>query len=198
MTERASWGEELRYARRHPGVKLALGVAVISLAVTLSVGVAGWRPAQQRHADVRARADTLRAELAATLRARELARAYAAAQRDLERVHERLAAGTGQAQLVNRLYRLARERGVALLSESNQEGRARGDYVPLVQELALAGDYRGVRGFLQDIGALPTWTVIRELRLSRHRTAPGQVKAVVTLATYRVPAAATRTAEARP
>ncbi len=198
MIERTSWGEELRYARRHPGVKLALGAAALSLVLTSALAVSYWRPAQQRHADLTARAHALRAEVAATLRARELARAYAAAQQDLERVRERLAAGAGQAQLVNRLYRLARERGVAILSESNQEGRARGGYVPLVQELALAGDYRGVRGFLQDACALPTWTVIREVRLSRKRAAPRRLRAVVTLATYRERSADERVAEAQP
>lgn len=170
---------------RHPFVRLGVGVAAAAAVATLTVYLAFWLPAEHAHQALIADIDVKRKGIVTALHAHDVVRAYNQAQKILPSLERKLENAGGQSDLVNHLEKLARKRGVKILSESYEEGKSKGPYAPLHLDIALQGGYPALRAFLRDIPALPAWGEIQELRLERSREGAGQIRAQMRLVTYR-------------
>jgi Tfp pilus assembly protein PilO len=149
-----------------------------------------WWPAFRAQETLDRKIDEARRAIATALQAGELLKGFAAATRATETIERKLNAPIRQAQLVQALAAIAGRHGVRIVSESYDEGKAQADYVPLFMQVALQGNYQGMRGFLNDVPTLPLWVEVEDVRLERLREPAGQIKAQVRLRAIRRTAAA--------
>jgi len=179
------WKYEWGYIRRHPGLRLGLWLCALVALANLGYGVLGWWPARSEATALAQEVDRARREVIAAVRAAEFAEVYDTASQAVAAVETRLSAGGGQAELVQRVNRMARKSGVEIVSESNEAGRSESGYAPVYQSLSLRGRYADLRAFIGGLGELPTWTLVREVRMERAREAGGTLRAEVVLVTFR-------------
>jgi Tfp pilus assembly protein PilO len=184
MNPAASW-DMLLYSMRHPAVKKGLTAAAVLSVLVLSVGLIYWLPAVRAHDALVGAVEAKRRAAVDAMHASELARAVQQASEAVKTLEKKLDAAPRQSELVDRMGRLARKRNVKILSESYEEGKRRGDYLPLVLDLSIQGGYGAVREFLHDIPGLPAWIEVQELRLERARETPGLVRAQIRLLAFR-------------
>jgi len=176
---------QIRYAMRHAALRRAVvgtGVAAAGLAV---VALGYWWPAMRAHAVLEQAIHDKRQAVVAAMSARDVKHAHDAALRALPAIEQKLNVNSGQSDLVERLNRLARKRGIRIISESYEEGKAKSTFVPLHLDIALQGSYAEMRGFIADIATLPVWGEIQEARLEGLRDQPGTIKAQLRLVLYR-------------
>ncbi len=177
--------EHLLYAARHPLVKAGILACGVSGVIFLVVGVGYWWPVQRDYRNLVESIQTQRKAVVDTLHAANVAQSYRRALEGIAVLEKKLDYVSGQAELVRNLGRLAKKRGVKILSESYEEGKARSGYVPLYLNLTLKGGYRGLRKFLLDVPTLPSWSVVQEVRFERSRGGSRLIKGYIRLITYR-------------
>lgn len=174
----------LRYALRHPYVRLALWVD-LALVVALAVGAALWWPTAREHQTLASAVDAKRQQLVFAQQAGTLVRAFRHAQVAVPRLEGKLRLSARQSDLVDQLGRLARQHGVRIVSQSFDDGKARGAYLPLQVNLGLQGPYGALRDFMDGLPSLPVWTEILEASLERSRESPEAVRAQLRLLAFR-------------
>lgn len=180
----AGFRQSLTFAFRYPLVRLGALSALGMVAATVATLAVLWWPAasalgQNERAVAQAKSKVLRAMDQA-----KIARQFDESHRRVEAIREKLEAAASQAELAAHINQLAAELGVRILNESNEEAKIKLGYQPIIQELSIEGSYAAIRQFLLAVRTLPTWTIVRELRLTRKNVA-ADLKAVVTLVTYR-------------
>jgi Tfp pilus assembly protein PilO len=174
----------LRYCFRHPAVRsgawacaVAAGAAVVSLAL--------WWPAHDRMQNLQSQFSDAKRELIDRQQLMKGLTAYESAQKSAASLQAKLEYGGTQAQLVEDISRLARSQGVRIVSEAYEEDRRRGgSHSVLNADLAVQGDYRSLRGFIDGLGSLPSWSEIDSVELERAREA-GVINGKVRIVTYR-------------
>ena len=174
---------ELRYGARHPWARAGLraGAAAATLAL---LALAVWWPAQRERTALEDKIQSKRRDLVQAKQADELLGAYARALKDVALLEKKLQNAATQAQLVENFARLARDRGVKIISETYEEGRGAGAHPSLNTELAVQADYPALRDFLRDLSTLPTWSEVQEVRLESVQGAATQ-KGRIRIVTYR-------------
>ena len=174
---------ELRYGARHPWARAGLraGAAAATLAL---LALAVWWPAQRERTALEDKIQSKRRDLVQAKQADELLGAYARARKDVALLEKKLQNAATQAQLVENFARLARHRGVKIITETYEEGRGAGVHPSLNTELAVQADYPALRDFLRDLSALPTWSEVQEVRLESVQGASTQ-KGRIRIVTYR-------------
>ncbi len=174
---------ELRYGARHPWARAGLWVWAVA-AVLMCVALAAWWPAQREHSALEDRISGQRRDLVQAQQADELLSAYARASKETAVLEKKLQHAATQSQLVESFARLARHHGVKILTETYEEGRAAGAQPTLSTELTVQAVYPGLRDFLRDLSALPTWSEVQEVRLESVQGAAAQ-KGRIRIVTYR-------------
>jgi len=174
---------ELRYGARHPWARAGLraGAAAATLAL---LALAVWWPAQRERTALEDKIQSKRRDLVQAKQADELLGAYARARKDVALLEKKLQNAATQAQLVENFARLARHRGVRIITETYEEGRGAGAHPSLNTELAVQADYPALRDFLRDLSTLPTWSEVQEVRLESVQGAATQ-KGRIRIVTYR-------------
>jgi len=180
----ADWMFELRYLARHPRVRLAALVVLGGLAVLLLVVLTYWWPARHATQSLTAELDHFRRIAHDKRYSAELAVAVKRAATQVDVTEKKLDQQAVQSHLVQNLSQLAKQHGLRILSSSYDEGKAQAGFQPMTHELAVQGNYAGLRGFLAGIPALPTLTVIDECSITRAREGGG-LKATLLLRTWR-------------
>ena len=177
---------DLRYGARHPWARAGLraGAAAATLAL---LALAVWWPAQRERTALEDKIQSKRRDLVQAKQADELLGAYARALKDVALLEKKLQNAATQAQLVENFARLARHRGVRIITETYEEGRGAGAHPSLNTELAVQADYPALRDFLRDLSTLPTWSEVQEVRLESVQGAATQ-KGRIRIVTYRHPA----------
>jgi Tfp pilus assembly protein PilO len=168
--------QQARYLLRSPAARVGMAVNGVLFIALLAVLLAYWWPSARTQQALERQIDAARRAVSLAMQAKDLIKAYAGAARATEAVERKLNAPVKQAQLVQGLAGVAGRHGVRIISESYEEGKPQGDYVPLFMQVALQGGYQGMRGFLGDVSTLPLWVEIEEARLERLREPAGQVK----------------------
>src|SRR5213594_2410409 len=132
---------ELRYGARHPWACAGLraGAAAATLAL---LALAVWWPAQRERTALEDKIQSKRRDLVQAKQADELLGAYARALKDVALLEKKLQNAATQAQLVENFARLARHRGVRIITETYEEGRGAGAHPSLNTELAVQADTR--------------------------------------------------------
>jgi hypothetical protein len=179
---RRPWAE-LRYGARHPWARAGLWVCAVAAALTC-VALALWWPAQREHSALEDGIAGKRRELVQAQQADELLSAYARASKESALLEKKLQHAATQSQLVESFARLARHHGVKILTETYEEGRGAGAQPTLSTELTVQAAYPGLRDFLRDLSALPTWSEVQEVRLESVQGAAAQ-KGRIRIVTYR-------------
>ena len=174
---------DARYSIRHPWIRRG-AMFVAAAGVLMLIAFAFWWPAQNSHVALEEQIATKRRVLVQLQQGDELLRDYTRAQKDIPLLEKKLTNAATQAQLVEQLGRLARRHGVAVVSETYEEGRATGSYRVLNTDLTVQASYPAIRAFLHSLPDLPVWAEIQELRLEAARDA-GVVKGRIRIATYR-------------
>lgn len=177
--------EAFLYSLRHPLVKAGLWSALATAAICVAVTLGFWWPPHSDSQDLMDRIESKRREVVSSMYAAELTRAYTRAQREVPELEKKLDNVGSQSDLVGNLGRLAGKTGVRILSESYNEGKPQGIYIPLHIDLVLQGNYSALRDFFHGVPGLPVWSEIQDARLERTRESGGLVKAQIRLATYR-------------
>lgn len=177
--------DQVRYGMRHPRLRLAFYACGISLVLGVAVAMGYWWPASTGHASVQRDITIARQAVVTAMGAHEIKQAYEVAAKALPAIEQKLNRGREQSDVVDQLNRLARRRGIRIVSESYEEGKTKTAYVPLYLDLVLQGPYAEMRGFLTDIATLSAWGEIQEARLEGVREHAGAVKAQLRLVLYR-------------
>lgn len=186
----SSWVADLLYAARHPVARAGLW-AVLAAMVLVVLALAWWWPAQRAEQGLNNDITAKRRALVQMQQADELLRRYETARKAVPLLEKKLEQSISQAQLVESLARLARQRGVRVISETYDEGRSTGGQALLLAELTVQGSYTMLRDFLRDLPGLPMWTEVQEVRLEGARGA-AQIKGRIRIATWRRPPAGDR------
>lgn len=181
------WFAGLRYAARHPVARAGLWAGLVAM-VLMVLALAWWWPAQRAEQGLNNDITAKRRALVQMQQADELLRRYEAARKAVPLLEKKLEQSISQAQLVESLARLARQRGVRVLSETYDEGRSAGGQALLLAELTVQGSYPMLRDFLRDLPGLPMWTEVQEVRLEGAR-GTAQIKGRIRIATWRRPPA---------
>ena len=177
-----SWAA-LRYSARHPWARSGLWICAAAAAFAC-LALAAWWPAQREHAALEDRIAGKRRDLVQAQQADELLGAYARASKDAALLEKKLQHAATQSQLVESFARLARQHGVKILTETYEEGRSAGVQPTLSTELTVQAAYPGLRDFLRDLSALPTWSEVQEVRLESVQGSAAQ-KGRIRIVTYR-------------
>ena len=173
----------IRYALRQPLAAYSTKIAIFAVAI-LVVTIIYWWPAQHRYAQLVEDTAVKRRELVQNQQAEELLRNYAHAKQEVPLLEEKLKQAVSQAQLVENIAQLANKHGVKILGENFEETNDTTDRSTWVSELSVQGSYSGLRGFLQNLSSLPTWTEVQEVRIeSAHGSSV--LKGRMRLITYR-------------
>lgn len=183
----SGWVADLRYAARHPAARAGLWAGLMTT-VLVVVAMVWWWPAQRAGQALSNEIATRQRALVQMQQADELLRRYEMARKAVPLLEKKLEQSISQAQLVESLARLARQRGVRVLSETYDEGRSAGGQALLLVELTVQGSYPMLRDFLRDLPGLPMWTEVQEVRLEGVRGA-AQIKGRIRIATWRRPPA---------
>lgn len=176
--------QELRVTFRYPAVRFAAVVAFIMLLSAATTGVFVWWPATSDHDRMKRDVARSRSEVVMAINQAKATEKFNRSQMLVDTISAKLKATVSQAVLTDHINTLAADLGIKILTESNEEGKVRLGYRPMVQELSIQGDYDALRRFLSGINMLPTWTTVQELRVTR-KNLRSNLKAVITLVTYR-------------
>lgn len=180
----APWIFEFRYALRHPRVRATLTILLISLAILVLVILTYWLPVRHATQSLTEELDHYRRIAHDKRYSAELASAVKRASLQVEEVDKKLNQTAIQSVLVQNLSLLAQRHGLRILTSNYDEGKAQDGFQPMNHELSVQGGYSGLRGFLADIPALPTLTVLEDSTITRNRDG-GSLKAVLLLRTWR-------------
>jgi hypothetical protein len=174
---------ELCYGARHPWARTGLWVCAVAAALACAA-LAAWWPAQREHSVLEDSISRKRRDLVQAQQADDLLNAYARASKETALLEKKLQHAATQSQLVESFARLARHHGVRILTETCEEGRGAGAQPTLSTELTVQAAYPGLRDFLRDLSALPTWSEVQEVRLESVQGSAAQ-KGRIRIVTYR-------------
>lgn len=176
----------LAYSLRCQALRRSLGLLLAVALGCLLLALLWWAPLQRQQREL---AGQLEARRTAAVRAERLRQALAAQQAVLPLIatlEGKLQRRATQADLVQGIARLARQRGLRVLAQTFEEGKPQpGGAQPLYLELGLAGDYAALRRFTGDLASLPMWIEIVEERLERTGRGEVPLQAHLRLLTYR-------------
>jgi hypothetical protein len=108
---------------------------------------------------------------------------YKSVLQAVEQIETKLDKVIPLSEFVERLNGLARQNQVQIINESRHMGKQHNGYLPIYQELVLEAGYSSMRKFLSGLSSLPTWTLVREMRLTKQRDS-NQLKANLVLVTF--------------
>jgi len=175
----------LLFSARHPLVKTAAVVSLLSVLIMLSVGVGYWWPVARGYSELLRQTETKRKEVINSVRAADISRAYSHSAKQIEVLERKLNIEAAQTDLVKYLSQLAIKQNIKIISEVYEEGQVQTGYVPLHLDLNLQGSYPALRRFISGLQSLPTWTYVREGTISGSQEGLGVLKAHLRLVTYR-------------
>lgn len=184
MSQVPTWLENGRYVLRHPFIRTAL-IGLAFLLLTTGIAFAYWWPGYRQYQSLVTQIETQRRAAVDALHAADLARAYREAQLAANALEKKLNASGGQADLVKNIEKLVSKHHVKIISQSYEEAKAKGVYLPLFLELSLQASYPSLREFLAELRSLPVWVEIQETSFERARDHAGVLKARIRLLTYR-------------
>lgn len=190
MTQVAEAMAALRYVLRSRSARLAFYALLGAATGWLAVAAAWWLPAQREHAQLERNIAARRAAIADAARAADVAEAQRKALASVALFEKKLRASAGQAELIREVAHLASQRGMRVISQSFDEGRAQGEGGALYLNLGLTGSYPSQRLLLDDFAALPVWIEVVEAHVERADEGGGVVRSQLRLLTYRAPRAA--------
>lgn len=173
------------YSLRHPLIRAGLVVTGVALVTAFLVGAGYWFPTRNDVENMSKSVDIKRREIIDGMRSERVYLAYLKAAQQIPVLESKLNASVRQADIVRNIDKLAGRRAVKIISSSYEEGREKNGYSQLYLDMVVQADYQGLREFLIDIPALPTWTLIEEASISRLDGAQELVKAQLRLSTYR-------------
>lgn len=174
----------IRLLLRQRAVRAAAAACLLSV-LLWTLAAAFSLPKHHRVAEAERSLARLRLTVAAASIPAEVQDAYRKGAERAAAVDRLLAGPVRQAEIVERLSRLASRAAVVLQSQSYKEGSERNGVAALNQELAIQGPYEGVRQFLIGIDRLPVLTLVLSIDAQRVGPDGGAVRAVLQLVTYR-------------
>lgn len=180
----ASTRQEMKVTFRYPLVRCGALLAAAMFLATVATAAFLWWPAVTEHRQLERAVAQAKSKVVDAINQAKVAESFHEVQERIEAIGEKLEATASQAELTSHINRLAAKLEVKILNESNEEGKIKQGYLPMIQELSIQGSYAAIRHFLLALNALPTWTIVRELRITR-KAITADLKAVVTLVTYR-------------
>lgn len=142
-----------------------------------------WLPVANRNQELLDSVEHSRRDLVSIIRLNELSAEYKSTLQAVEQIESKLDRVIPLSEFVERLNGLARDNQVQIISESRHVGKQHNGYLPIYQELVLETGYSSIRRFLSGLSTLPTWTVVKEMRLAKQRDS-GQLKANLVLVTF--------------
>ena len=175
----------LRYSLRCRTARRGLFAAVFAAAICLVIALAWWGPAAREQTQLSNDIAVRRGQIVKAARAEEVERAHRQALTAIALFEKKLGVQAGQADLIQGIAKLALQRGVRVVSQSFDEGRAQGGDAALYLELGLTGNYISMRRLLSDFAGLPMWVEVVEARIERSGDGGGQIRAQLRLRTYR-------------
>lgn len=176
--------QEMKVAFRYPLVRCGAVPAAAMFLATVAAAAFLWWPAVAEHRQVERAVVQAKSKVVHAINQAKVAESFHGAQERIEAIGEKLEATASQAELAGHINRLAAKLEIKILNESTEEGKIKLGYLPMIQELSIQGSYAAIRRLLLALNALPTWTIVRELRITR-KNITADLKAVVTLVTYR-------------
>jgi Tfp pilus assembly protein PilO len=185
VNTRTDVSDMLRYSLRCAAVRLGVRAALATAFVCLVVALAWWGPAKREQMHLQQAIDKHRAEAVEAVRSSRVARSQREALQAVALLEEKLQVRAGQAELIQGIARLASRRGVRVISQSFDQGRAPSGDAPLYLELGLRGTYPALRGLMDDLATLPMWIELIEARIDRADESGAPLKAQLRLLTYR-------------
>lgn len=175
--------KRLRYASRFPLTRYGLTALPIALVLLLIMVFFFWLPVANRNQELLDSVEHSRRDLVSIMRLNELSTEYKSTLQAVEQIESKLDRVIPLSEFVERLNGLARDNQVQIINESRHVGKQHNGYLPIYQELVLEAGYSSIRQFLSGLSTLPTWTVVKEMRLAKQRDS-GQLKANLVLVTF--------------
>lgn len=175
----------LRYSLRCRQVRYAMYAMIFGVTTCSLIMLLWWGPAKLAHANLIHNIDAIRALKVEALRVGQVARGQREALPAVTLLEKKLEAHSGQAELMQGISRLASKRGVRVVSQAFNEGKAENGDAPLYLELGLSGDYTALRRLTGDLATLPMWIEIVEEHFERASESGPLVKLQMRLLTYR-------------
>ena len=175
----------LRYSLRCKAVRHGMFAMLVAATICIMVLLVWWGPAKREQAQLLRNIDARRAAMVEAVRSAQVAHAQREALPAVALLEKKLEARAGQADLIQGVARLAAKRGVRVVSQSFDEGRAQHSDAQLYLELGLLGDYASLRRLMSDLATLPMWIEVVEARIERAGEGGTLVRAQMRLLTYR-------------
>ncbi len=175
--------KRLRYASRYPLTRYGLTALPIAMILLLIMVFFFWLPVANRNQELLDSVEHSRRDLVSIIRLNELSAEYKSTLQAVEQIESKLDRVIPLSEFVERLNGLARDNQVQIINESRHVGKQHNGYLPIYQELVLETGYSSIRQFLSGLSTLPTWTVVKEMRLVKQRDS-GQLKANLVLVTF--------------
>lgn len=179
------WMVMLRYSLRCAAVRRAAMTAAASAAISITIAIAWWGPAKQEQARLQGAVDAIRIANAENARMASAVQAEHEALQSVALLEKKLAMPASQAELIQGVDRLAARRGVRVVAQSFDEGKAQHKDGALYMELGLVGNYGSLRGLMGDLASLPMWVEVVEVRFDRGGDDGAPLRAQLRLLTYR-------------
>jgi len=175
----------LRYSIRCKAVRHAMIAMLAAAIICAGIVLVWWAPAKREQSQLVRNIDSRRAEMVEAVRSSQVAHAQHEILPAVVLLEKKLGVRAGQADLIQGIARLASQRGVRVVSQSFDEGKAQLGDAPLYLELGLLGDYASLRKLMSDFATLPMWIEVVEARLERAGDGGALVRAHLRLLTYR-------------
>jgi hypothetical protein len=178
------------YVFRHRANRAALPVFLISLAVFIAVFFLAWLPAAVAVAGLKKAVNSVLEEKKNTEAAIQFIKEYADAKDLSSAAVKKLSNISGAGDISKKINSLAANAGLkfSLENTGNKNERVAG-YEVIIQDIAVAGSYKGLRAFLYGLENSEVFAVIRKVRIDREGKIPGNIKAGIQLALYVKPVA---------
>ena len=149
-----------------PFVRNGALVLVAALVALVFVQVEWRDPLMRDHAAAEARFQALRQEVGELTARIDSVETFDAMERQLAEVANRFEAGIDRSGVVERLTALSSSAGTRIIHGANTFGRARGDVVPVEQDLTVEGTYAALAAFLSGLDRLETLTLLRSVEMA--------------------------------
>ncbi len=155
-------------------------VSLLGLLLYIVINI--WHPAKTSNQALKFETGNLREETIHIIGLNEFSKNYSSLKQELKVYKTRLDAPLSESSLTERLYQIASENSVTVLSESNKKKRNKTLGVTM-KSLLLEGKYTDIRKYIYNLNKIKSMVFIKRIELKNKKKSK-KVKAAIQISVY--------------
>lgn len=156
-----------KFTFRHPVVRFGGIAVVVAVVVLVFTAFFYWYPALKNNIKSNSDIKEMRNKHILASNLNSLSHAYYASEEIIDEVEKKLLSSASLAGFTNELHKLAGRNNVKITIRSNSGMQKMEGYKLLNQELTIQGKYSEIRKFIMGLRDMPTWILVKELKLKK-------------------------------